>query len=117
MRTSRRTLLRSAGVGLSLPVLESFGAAPAKASPKRMIAINQDLGFIPKRFFPETSGKDYALSPYLEKIAAHRNQFTVFSGLSRLQSEADRNRGLVRTPVRNDLLLQDWLIQWSELNR
>ena len=47
-----------------------------------MIAINQDLGFIPKRFFPETSGKDYALSPYLEKIAAHRNQFTAFSGLS-----------------------------------
>lgn len=82
MKTSRRTFLRAAGVGLSLPVLESFGAAPSNASPKRMIAINQDLGFIPKRFFPETSGKDYALSPYLEKIAAHREQFTVFSGLS-----------------------------------
>ncbi len=82
MKTSRRTCLRAAGVGLSLPVLESFGAAPSKASPKRMIAINQDLGFIPKRFFPETSGRDYALSPYLEKIAANREQFTVFSGLS-----------------------------------
>ena len=82
MKTSRRTFLRAAGVGLSLPVLESFGAAPSKASPKRMIAINQDLGFIPKLFFPETSGKGYALSPYLEKIAAHRGQFTVFSGLS-----------------------------------
>ena len=82
MKTSRRTFLRAAGVGLSLPVLESFGASPAKASPKRMIAINQDLGFIPKRFFPETSGKDYALSPYLKKIEAHREQFTVFSGLS-----------------------------------
>jgi len=82
MKTSRRTFLRAAGVGLSLPVLESFGAAPSKASPKRMIAINQDLGFIPKRFFPETSGKDYSLSPYLEKLAAHRQQFTVFSGLS-----------------------------------
>ena len=82
MKTSRRTFLRAAGVGLSLPVLESFGATPAKASPKRMIAINQDLGFIPKRFFPETSGKDYALSPYLEKIAAHREHFTVFSGLA-----------------------------------
>ena len=82
MKTSRRTFLRAAGVGLSLPVLESFGATPAKASPKRMIAINQDLGFIPKRFFPETAGKDYALSPYLKKIAAHREHFTVFSGLS-----------------------------------
>jgi len=82
MKTPRRTFLRAAGVGLSLPVLESFGAVPSKASPKRMIAINQDLGFIPNRFFPETSGKDYALSLYLERIAAHRNQFTVFSGLS-----------------------------------
>ena len=53
MKTSRRTFLRAAGVGLSLPVLESFGSAPSKASPKRMIAINQDLGFIPKLFFPE----------------------------------------------------------------
>ena len=82
MKRSRRTFLRAAGVGLSLPVLESFGAAPSKASPKRMVAINQDLGFIPKLFFPETSGRDYALSPYLEKLAAHREQFTVFSGLS-----------------------------------
>ena len=82
MKTSRRTFLRAAGVGLSLPVLESFGAAPSKASPKRLIAINQDLGFIPKLLFPETSGRTYALSHYLEKIAAHREQFTVFSGLS-----------------------------------
>ncbi len=36
--------------------------------------------------------------------------------LSRLQSEADRNRYLVSTPVRKDLLLQDWLIQWARIN-
>ena len=82
MKTTRRTFLRAAGVGLSLPLLESFGAVPAKASPKRMIAINQDLGFIPKLFFPKGVGRDYALSPYLEKIAEHRKHFTVFSGLS-----------------------------------
>lgn len=35
--------------------------------------------------------------------------------LSQLQREADRNRGFARTPLRKDLLLQDWLIQWSEL--
>jgi len=47
-----------------------------------MIAINQDLGFIPKQFFPEGEGRNYELSPYLEKIADHKDQFTVFSGLS-----------------------------------
>jgi hypothetical protein len=36
--------------------------------------------------------------------------------LARLQLEADRNRGLVATPVRQDLLLQDWLIQWARLS-
>jgi hypothetical protein len=36
--------------------------------------------------------------------------------LAHLQLEADRNRGLVATPVRQDLLLQDWLIQWSRLS-
>ena len=67
---------------MGLPLLESFGAASVQGSPKRMIAINQDLGFIPKLFFPKGEGRDYELSPYLEKIAKHREQFTVFSGLS-----------------------------------
>jgi len=47
-----------------------------------MIAINQDLGFIPKQFFPKGEGRNYELSPYLEQIADHKDQFTVFSGLS-----------------------------------
>lgn len=83
MKTNRRTFLRAAGITLGLPVLESFGAtAPDKISPRRMIAINQDLGFIPKLFFPKGEGRNYELSNYLEKIASHRDQFTVFSGLS-----------------------------------
>ena len=32
-----------------------------------------------------------------------------------LQQEADRNRRLLPTPLRKDLLLQDWLIQWSRM--
>jgi DNA polymerase-3 subunit delta' len=34
-----------------------------------------------------------------------------------LQREADRNRRLLPTPVRKDLLLQDWLIQWARIGR
>jgi len=41
---------------------------------------------------------------------------TLARDLARLQLEADRNRGLVATPVRQDLLLQDWLIQWARLS-
>ena len=36
--------------------------------------------------------------------------------LAGLQRDADRNRNLLSTPVRKDLLLQDWLIQWSRLD-
>jgi len=83
MKTNRRTFLQAAGVSVSLPLLESFGGASSvEAAPKRMIAVNQDLGFIPKLFFPKNTGRDYELSPYLEKITEHREQFTVFSGLS-----------------------------------
>jgi DNA polymerase-3 subunit delta' len=35
--------------------------------------------------------------------------------LAVLQQGADRNRQLEKTPVRQDLLLQDWLIKWSQL--
>ncbi len=34
---------------------------------------------------------------------------------ARLQMEADRNRNLLPTSVRKNLLLQDWLIQWARL--
>ncbi len=36
--------------------------------------------------------------------------------LSQLQNRADRNRILSSSPVRKDLLLQDWLIQWARLD-
>ena len=36
-------------------------------------------------------------------------------GLALLQLNADRNRMLATTPVRQDLLLQEWLIKWSQL--
>ena len=40
MKTNRRTFLQAAGVSVSLPLLESFGASSVEAAPKRMIAIN-----------------------------------------------------------------------------
>jgi hypothetical protein len=33
-------------------------------------------------FFPQQAGRDYVLSPYLQHMAAHRDDFTVFSGVS-----------------------------------
>ncbi len=88
---SRRQLLRGAGVVMALPMLEAmtpafstntFGSERPAAAPKRMLAICNNLGVLPDRFFPEQSGKDYRLSPYLSELTSFRNDFTVFSGVS-----------------------------------
>lgn len=47
-----------------------------------MLIISNNLGVLPKPFFPTTIGHTYALSPYLSKLAEYRHDFTVFSGLS-----------------------------------
>jgi DNA polymerase-3 subunit delta' len=47
---------------------------------------------------------------------AQLGQAALARSFARLQIEADRNRGLLTTPVRKDLLLQDWLIQWARLS-
>lgn len=73
---SRRTVLRGAGVALGLPL---FGDAKP---PMRMLIIANNLGVLPKYFFPEGAGREYTLSPYLNVLADWRKEFTVFSGLS-----------------------------------
>ena len=50
--------------------------------PQRMLLISNNLGVLPKPFFPKTAGHDYELSPYLSALEEFRNDFTVFSGLS-----------------------------------
>jgi hypothetical protein len=83
---NRRTFLRGTGIGLALPFLDAmrpvFGAAAKAAVPRRMVCIQTNQGIMPQFFFPEKAGRDFALTPYLEKLAAHRDQLTVFSGVS-----------------------------------
>jgi hypothetical protein len=82
----RRRFLHGAGVTLALPLLECLtpafvrGAQPQ--TPKRMLLISNNLGVLPKPFFPQGTGRDYELSPYLSALAGFRSDFTVFSGLS-----------------------------------
>ena len=44
--------------------------------------IGQPLGMYAPNFFPTKAGRDYEASRYLKTIQAHREQFTVFSGMS-----------------------------------
>lgn len=86
---SRRQFLRSTGIVLSLPLLDSVlptfsraASAAAAKKPRRLLAICNNLGLLPDQFFPTQTGRGYALSPYLQHLAHHRDDFTVFSGVS-----------------------------------
>jgi BMFP domain-containing protein YqiC len=90
---SRRKFLRGAGILLSLPLLDAMTPAFATVSkriaaattpggkPRRFLGICNNLGLLPEHFFPKDSGRDYALSPYLEVLKEQRDDFTVFSGV------------------------------------
>ena len=90
---SRRKFLRGAGIVLSLPLLDAmtpvFGAVARRLAadatpggkPRRFFGICNNLGLLPEHFFPQDSGRDYTLSPYLELLNDHRNDFTVCSGV------------------------------------
>jgi hypothetical protein len=92
MSLSRRFVLRGLGVGLALPFLDAMRPAVARetnrdretgsaAAPRRMLGICNNLGLLPEHFFPTNAGRDYTLSPYLETLKKHRDDFTVFSGV------------------------------------
>jgi hypothetical protein len=60
----------------------AFGRSASTPVPRRMLLISNNLGVLPKPFFPTTAGREYEPSPYLSELAEFRDDFTVFSGLS-----------------------------------
>jgi hypothetical protein len=89
-RLDRRAFLRSTGLLLTLPWLEAMvpsfaNAAESRAAttqPRRFLAMNYSLGFHVPLLVPKEEGRGYSASYYLEPLQAHRDDFTVFSGIS-----------------------------------
>jgi hypothetical protein len=90
---NRRHFLRAAGVAMALPLLDSMTPAFAQSSsssspvaggakPRRMLAICNNLGLLSDQFFPTDQGAGYTPSPYLKLLREHRDQFSVFTGVS-----------------------------------
>lgn len=82
----RRTVLKGAGVAISLPWLSAmqraFGSVAENHPPRRFVAMTLGLGLLPDNLNPQQAGKDYELSPYLRQVADLRDKFTVVSGSS-----------------------------------
>lgn len=93
---NRRFFLRATGLTLALPLLESLspkalgnglalgasaGKSIAATRPRRMVCVGNMLGFYQPEFFPSQAGRNYQLPSLLQPLAAHQNDFTLFSGL------------------------------------
>lgn len=84
---SRRTMLRSMGAALPLPLLDAMVPAltalshtPAQA-PLRFGAVYVPNGVIPGQWFPTAEGRAFELSPSLKPLERFRDQLLVISGL------------------------------------
>ena len=89
LRIDRRHFLRGSGVSLALPMLESLTpTAPAgelsaedSAPAKRFVCVAPDYGIYPPGFFPEQTGRGYAMPDTLKMMERHRDEMSVFSYL------------------------------------
>ena len=83
---SRRTLLRSAGITLGLPLLDAmtpaFAKVPETVNAKRFVGMSLALGLHNPNLVPKTAGKNYEPSLYLKSLQDIRDEFTVVSGSS-----------------------------------
>ncbi len=89
MPLSRRTFLRGAGIALSLPMLDAMvpafrrsAYAAQTGTPRRMIAVQTNMGILSQHFFPTTTGADFELTPYLDLLKNFKSKMTVLGGVS-----------------------------------
>lgn len=85
-KLNRRTFLRSSGIALGLPILQSMAPRSAQAAnssgeARRMLAMCAPLGIHTPNLFPTTAGNSYEVTPYLEPLQPVRDKFSVISGL------------------------------------
>lgn len=88
---TRRVMLKGLGSAVSLPLLSSLSssaiastALPEGDRPIRLIWLS--YGFGPsEHWYPTEAGADYQLTPGLEPLAKHREDFSVLSNLTNTQ--------------------------------
>src|SRR4051812_9734434 len=103
---SRRTFLRGVGTVMALPALECMipgarllgqetarAAVGAKGFPKRLAYVYVPNGMNMADWTPKTFGADYEMPAILAKVAEHRNDLLVVSGLGHAQAQASLDGG------------------------
>ena len=98
---SRRTLLRGAGLGLALPLLDAMipaatALANTAAAPKpRMGFFYFPHGAVMEKWTPEKTGRDFEMTPILQALEPYRKQLTIVSNLGNRPGESRAVHALV----------------------
>lgn len=102
-RKNRRFLLKSGGLTLTLPALQSAPSAMAgevgkatghessEGTAKRLICVGSNLGLYRQAFYPKQTGHQYETTTLLKPLEQHRKDFTVFSGFDHRAANGHRN--------------------------
>ncbi|HAC80204.1 MAG TPA: hypothetical protein DCG06_07910, partial [Deltaproteobacteria bacterium] len=75
---------------MALPLLDAMSPVGLRAEtkgpqpPKRMVLLHRGLGTYHPLLTPKNTGKDYVATRYLKPLERHRQNFTLFSGMSHL---------------------------------
>jgi hypothetical protein len=59
-----------------------LNTSTANPVPRRLLAIQTNMVFLPRNFFPTVAGPDFAPTPHLDLLKDSRGWFTAFSGVS-----------------------------------
>ncbi len=92
----RRSFLKAAGVALTLPALESLGAAKDLENAhqvKRLFLMADGYGFHTPSFYPEKSGENYPTNSIIEPLEPLRAEVSLLGGLGHLHGHG--NAGFV----------------------
>ena len=93
-RISRRAMLRGLGTSMALPLLDAMAPAAAAATgnaPRRLAFVYVPNGMNMGDWYPDRTGPGYDFSPTLEPLKAHRDDFSVISGLAHASGRAGKD--------------------------
>ena len=86
---SRRSVIRGAGATLALPMLEIMGgrsrARSSVAGPVRAAFFYVPNGVVQRSWHPDSTGRNYQLSPTLKPLEPVREKVTVLTNLDRIK--------------------------------
>ena len=98
LNLSRRHFLRSVGMTLALPALESVPLASVvqktlgtTGKAKRLVCVGANLGLHAPSFFPAETGSNFGVTPLLKPLMRHKEEFTLFSGLDHRSGNGHKN--------------------------